>query len=70
MDKQTTNQVRQVLMNELGLTREVMREEMSHIIRNEAAKIVERAVRAAKDFLLTAVVAFVFLLATSFLDRV
>lgn len=35
----TTNAVRQVLMNELGLTREVVREEMRKIVEAEAAKV-------------------------------
>jgi hypothetical protein len=38
-DKQTTNAVRQVLMNELGLTREVIREMMAEIIQVEAVKV-------------------------------
>lgn len=36
----TTNAVRQVMMNELGLTREVVREEMRKIVEAEAAKVV------------------------------
>lgn len=54
MDKQTTNQVRQILMNELGLTRKSVREEMQKIVddtikqtlkRWEAEDVIERAVR-------------------------
>lgn len=35
----TTNALRQALMNELGLTREVVREEMRKIVEAEAAKV-------------------------------
>lgn len=34
-----TNEIRQILMNELGLTREVIREEMQKIIEAEASKV-------------------------------
>jgi hypothetical protein len=44
MDKQTTNQVRQVLMNELGLTRESVREIMEEIVE----ETVQRHVNSAK----------------------
>lgn len=42
MDKRTHNQVRQVLMNELGLTRNSIREEMKDIIEKTAASHVNR----------------------------
>jgi hypothetical protein len=38
IDKSTTNAVRQILMNELGLTREVIREEMRKLIEVEVSK--------------------------------
>ena len=44
MEKATTNQVRQILMNELGLTRETVREEMTKIIEAEAKKAVTNMV--------------------------
>jgi hypothetical protein len=40
----TTNAVRQVLMNELGLTRENVREEIRKIVEVEAAKVVSSLV--------------------------
>lgn len=40
MDKSTTNQVRQVLMNELGLTRESIREMAHQLIKQEVEKTV------------------------------
>ena len=36
----TTNAIRQVLMNELGLTKETVREEMRKIVEVEAGKVV------------------------------
>lgn len=42
MDKPATNAVRQVLMNELGLTRESIREEAAIIIRECVAKELSR----------------------------
>lgn len=41
MSKETTNTVRQILMNELGLTRESIREEMEKIV----VQTVERALK-------------------------
>lgn len=38
MEKATTNQVRQVLMNELGLSREAVRTEMENIIHDVMEK--------------------------------
>jgi hypothetical protein len=38
MDKKTTNQVRQILMNELGLTRESIRDEVKSIVRETVNK--------------------------------
>ena len=38
--QKVTNAVRQVLMNEMGLTRESVREEMQKIVAQEAAKAV------------------------------
>jgi hypothetical protein len=40
MDKKTHNSVRQILMNEMGLTREVIREEMRSIISDTIKKAV------------------------------
>lgn len=44
IDSKTTNAVRQVLMNELGLTREAVRQEMQTIVEAEAVKVVNRLV--------------------------
>jgi competence protein ComGF len=38
----TTKEVRQVLMNELGITRELVREELRKIVEVEAAKLVSQ----------------------------
>lgn len=40
MDKATTNQVRQVLMNELGLTRDAIREMARQLVEQEVGKAV------------------------------
>lgn len=42
MDKTTTNQVRQILMNELGLTRESVREMVSDIVESVIEKQMKR----------------------------
>lgn len=39
MDKNVTGAVRQIMMNELGLTREYIREEMIKIITGETKKV-------------------------------
>ena len=44
MDKPTTNAVRQVLMNELGLTRDSIRQEVTEIVTTEVAKAMTRLV--------------------------
>lgn len=38
--KEMTNSVRQVMMNELGLTREIVRKEMLKIVESQAEKVV------------------------------
>lgn len=42
MDKKTHNQIRQVLMNEMGLTREFIRAEVRAIVRETVAQEVAR----------------------------